>query len=96
MPSLTGVRMEDTTAADGLFTVLERQRQAFLRDGPPSLKQRLADLAKVKQVVKGSANRIADVISEDFGSRSRHETFMAEVLTVCASIRSLQLAAGNA
>jgi len=38
-------------------------------------------------VVKGSANRIVDVISEDFGSRSRHETLMAEVLTVCTSIR---------
>jgi coniferyl-aldehyde dehydrogenase len=27
------------------------------------------------------------VISEDIGSRSRHETLMAEVLTVCTSIR---------
>jgi coniferyl-aldehyde dehydrogenase len=73
--------------ADGLSSVLEHQREAFLSDGPPSLKRRRADLAKLKQAIKASANRIADVISADFGSRSRHESLMAEVLTVCAAIR---------
>ena len=87
MPSLTGIRPQRAAIADGLSAVLERQRQAFLRDGPPSLKQRRADLAKLEQAAKASANRIADVISADFGSRSRHESLMAEVLTVCASIR---------
>jgi coniferyl-aldehyde dehydrogenase len=87
MPSLTGIRPQRAAIADGLSAVLERQRLAFLRDGPPSLKQRRADLAKLEQAAKASANRIADVISADFGSRSRHESLMAEVLTVCASIR---------
>jgi coniferyl-aldehyde dehydrogenase len=87
MPSLTGIRPQRAAIADGLSAVLERQRQAFLHDGPPSLKQRRADLAKLEQAAKASANRIADVISADFGSRSRHESLMAEVLTVCASIR---------
>jgi len=70
-----------------LSAILERQREAFLRDGPPSLERRRADLAKLKQAVKDSAGRIADVISADFGSRSRHESLLAEVLVVCASIR---------
>ena len=71
----------------GLSAILEHQREAFLRDGPPSLEQRRADLAKLKQAVKNSADRIADVISSDFGSRSRHESLLAEVLVVCGSIR---------
>ena len=71
----------------GLSAILEHQREAFLRDGPPSLEQRRADLAKLKQAVKNSADRIADVISSDFGSRSRHESSLAEVLVVCGSIR---------
>jgi hypothetical protein len=41
-------------------------------------------LVAMKQL---AAVGIADVISADFGSRSRHESLMAEVLTVCASIR---------
>ena len=71
----------------GLSAILEHQREAFLRDGPPSLEQRRADLAKLRQAVKNSADRIADVISSDFGSRSRHESSLAEVLVVCGSIR---------
>ena len=74
-------------AALQLSTILERQREAFLRDGPPSLEQRRAALARLTQAVKDSADRIADVISADFGSRSRHESLLAEVLVVCASIR---------
>ena len=70
-----------------LSTILERQREAFLRDGPPSLEQRRAALARLTQAVKDSADHIADVISADFGSRSRHESLLAEVLVMCASIR---------
>src|SRR6516162_11011177 len=71
----------------GLSAILEHQREAFLRDGPPSLEQRRAALARLTQAVKDSADHIADVISADFGSRSRHESLLAEVLVVCASIR---------
>jgi coniferyl-aldehyde dehydrogenase len=85
--SLTGVRTKGPSAAEWLSALLEHQREAFLRDGPPSLEQRRADLTKLKRAVKASANRIADVISADFRNRSRHESLMAEVLTVCTSIR---------
>jgi coniferyl-aldehyde dehydrogenase len=85
---LTGVQKTGPSAAKGLSAIMEHQREAFLRDGPPSLKQRRADLAKLEQAVKASATRIADVISEDFGNRSRHESLLAEVLTVCTSIRN--------
>jgi coniferyl-aldehyde dehydrogenase len=84
---MTGVQTEKASAADELSGILKHQRETFLRDGPPSLNQRRADLAKLKQAVKESANRIADVISADFGSRSHHESLLAEVLTVCTSIR---------
>jgi coniferyl-aldehyde dehydrogenase len=87
MPSVAGAHRDSTTAVDRISALLEHQRNAFLRDGPPSLRQRRTDLAKLKHAVKASANRIADVISEDFGSRSRHESLMAEVLSVCTAIR---------
>src|SRR5271166_2103100 len=59
---------------DALSAMLDRQREAFLRDGPPNLERRRADLAKLRLAIKDSADRIADVISADFGNRSRHES----------------------
>ena len=80
---------------DALSAILEGQRELFLRDGPPSLKQRRADLARLRQAIKDSADRIADVISADFGNRSRHESLLAEVFATRAAIRhSLRHLAG--
>jgi coniferyl-aldehyde dehydrogenase len=72
---------------DALFAILERQRESFLRDGAPSLSRRRADLARLRQAIKDSSNRIADVISADFGHRSRHESLLAEVFATRAAIR---------
>jgi coniferyl-aldehyde dehydrogenase len=72
---------------NALSAILERQRESFLRDGPPSLKQRRADLTRLRQAIKDSADRIADVISADFGNRSRHESLLAEVFATRAAIR---------
>jgi coniferyl-aldehyde dehydrogenase len=66
---------------------LGRQRESFLRDGPPNLKQRRADLTKLRQAIKDSSDRIADVISADFGNRSRQESLLAEVFATCSAIR---------
>jgi coniferyl-aldehyde dehydrogenase len=87
IPSGASDRTEGASAEGELSAILEHQREAFLRDGPPSLEQRRADLAKLKRAIKDSAGRIADVISSDFGSRSRQESLLAEVFVVCASIR---------
>ena len=54
--------------------ILETQRAAFLRAGAPSLEERRADLARLAGAIRHESGRIADVISADFGHRSRHET----------------------
>ena len=76
-----------SSAIDELRAILDRQRAAFLKDGAPSLAERRADLAKLRAAVKGNAERIAQVISSDFGNRSRHETVLAEVFTTLSSLR---------
>ncbi|HEX7968942.1 MAG TPA: coniferyl aldehyde dehydrogenase [Stellaceae bacterium] len=76
-----------SSATDELRAILDRQRAAFLKDGSPSLAERRADLAKHRAAVKGNAERIAQVISSDFGNRSRHETVLAEVFTTLSSLR---------
>jgi len=80
-------REERACSPDALAAILEQQREAFLRDGPPSLEKRRADLAKLRLAIKDSADRIADVISADFGNRSRNESLLAEVYATRAAIR---------
>ena len=70
-----------------LRVILETQRAAFLRAGAPSLEERRADLARLAGAIRHESGRIADVISGDFGHRSRHETELAEIFPVLSAIR---------
>ncbi|MEN3952504.1 coniferyl aldehyde dehydrogenase [Iodidimonas sp. SYSU 1G8] len=60
--------------------LLERQREAFLRDGAPSLEERREHLKALEDLVRTHHPRMAEVLNEDFGQRSAHETMMAEAL----------------
>lgn len=67
--------------------VFDAQRAAFLRMGSPPLEQRLTDLARLEQAIRENVDKLADVISADFGNRSRYETELAEVFPVLSAIR---------
>jgi coniferyl-aldehyde dehydrogenase len=73
-------------AGDPLSLILVRQRTAFLRDGPPSLAQRRADLKKLKAAVLARRSAIETALSADFGHRSRHETAITEILALVQGI----------
>jgi len=81
------LRPAASSATDELRATLAHQREAFLQADPPSLAERRADLAKLKAAIHGKAETIAQVISADFGNRSRHESLIAEVFTALAGIR---------
>ena len=65
------------------------QRNAFMRDGAPTLTQRRADLKKFKSAMIGRRKEIEDAVNADFGHRSRHETAIVEILGVIEGIRYL-------
>ena len=88
------LRPASSSATDELRFTLERQRAAFLQAGPPPLAERLADLARLKAAIRDQAEAIAQVISADFGNRSRHETLLAEIFTALAGIRHATRASG--
>lgn len=56
------------------------QREAFLREGPPSYEERVSDLRKLLQIVRDNADAIVEAVIADFGARSWHETFSSEIL----------------
>ena len=58
---------------------------ARVLDMPPS--QRLATLKALDRVLRANADELGDAISADFGSRSRAETQLAELVPALAAIR---------
>jgi len=71
----------------GLKTLLEAQRAAFLRDGPPTASQRKATLGRLRQLLIDNQDEIAAVIDRDFGHRSKHETLLGETFVSAESIK---------
>jgi coniferyl-aldehyde dehydrogenase len=66
--------------------ILASQRAAFLRDGPPSLGQRRADLKKLRAALIAQRPAIEAAVNADFGHRSRHETAMMEIMALLMGI----------
>ncbi|WP_346323119.1 coniferyl aldehyde dehydrogenase [Emcibacter sp. SYSU 3D8] len=59
---------------------VEKQRRAFLEKGAPKLAERLEQLRALDDLIQQNHRRMAEVLMEDFGHRSRHETLLAEAL----------------
>src|SRR5262249_10282490 len=69
-----------------LGDILAAQRAAFLRDGPPTLSRRRADLKKLRAAILTRPNQIEAALNADFGHRSRHETAIMDVTSVVLGI----------
>jgi coniferyl-aldehyde dehydrogenase len=65
----------------------ERMRAASRRDAFPNQAVRADRLARLASMTRRHAQDIIDAISADFGSRSAHETLIADLLSVDESIR---------
>lgn len=77
-----------------LRTTLQRQRDAFLKAGPPPLAHRKANLERLLRLVIDNEERIVGAINEDFGNRSPEESRRIEILPssfgIHHAIRSLR------
>ncbi|UHS56064.1 coniferyl aldehyde dehydrogenase [Agrobacterium vaccinii] len=66
--------------------ILARQRDAFLRDGPPTIEARKADLKALRKVVTARRRDIEQAVDLDFGGRSPRETALLDILGVVQAI----------
>lgn len=87
MPTLTSPTIARSAPAAALGVILQRQKAAFLREGPPSAPVRKEALGRLKQLLTVHQAELAVAISADFGHRSRHETLLADVFTTIAGIK---------
>ncbi|HEX3673887.1 MAG TPA: coniferyl aldehyde dehydrogenase [Rhizomicrobium sp.] len=59
--------------------VLDAQKKAHLKDGPPSAEKRIEWLDRAIGLLVGHKDAIADALREDFGSRSVHASLLTDV-----------------
>jgi coniferyl-aldehyde dehydrogenase len=83
-PIDTGAKVESA-----LSLILDRQRAAFLRDGPPSLAARRRDLMKLKNELLARKEEFVTALDHDFGHRARQETLLLDIGSVVETIKYL-------
>ena len=88
MNAMTKIEL-DPEADRALHATLARQRAAFLRNGPPTLKQRRRDLVKLKEAIVVRKDAFVAALDADFGHRARQESLMLDVGTTVGAINYL-------
>jgi len=83
-------KIDAASATDrALHATLGLQRAAFLRDGPPTLKQRRRDLIKLKQAILARQDAFVAALDVDFGHRARQESLMLDIGSTIGTINYL-------
>ncbi|MEO5628497.1 MAG: coniferyl aldehyde dehydrogenase [Thermomonas sp.] len=82
--------MENTAASNSaeLALTLSRLRDSW-QASKPDYAQRRDDLQRLRAAFKARLEAMADAVSEDFGGRSRHESLIADGMTVLGEIDHL-------
>jgi acyl-CoA reductase-like NAD-dependent aldehyde dehydrogenase len=70
-----------------MVTLLERMKAAQRKHGPPDYDTRIDHLEKLERALLTRKHDLAKAVSMDFGSRSKHETFGAEIMIVANQIK---------
>ncbi|MGZ5932992.1 MAG: aldehyde dehydrogenase family protein, partial [Rhizomicrobium sp.] len=71
--------VQGTDVGTAMRAVLDRQRQAHLKEGPASAEKRIDWLDRAIGLLVGHKDAIADALREDFGHRSVHATMLTDV-----------------
>ena len=65
-----------------MLTLLNRQREAFRRDGPPALSVRQNRIDRLLALLLDNTDAFAEAMNADFGTRSRSASLFTEVVGV--------------
>jgi coniferyl-aldehyde dehydrogenase len=76
-----------TATAKDLDATLARIRAAARSGGVPTYEARIESLERLERAVRKRKDAIAQAIGRDFGTRSKHETFVAEIFVLLGEIR---------
>ena len=76
-----------SATANDLDLTLARIRAAARQAGVPSYESRIESLDKLERALRKRKDGIALAIARDFGNRSKHETYVAEIFVLLGEIR---------
>lgn len=73
--------------AEQIRAHLETMKLAHIQEGPPSIELRKDRIARAIDMLRTHRDAIADAVNEDYGSRSREQTLVADILTSIEGLR---------
>ncbi|WP_062270357.1 coniferyl aldehyde dehydrogenase [Endozoicomonas arenosclerae] len=76
----------DVSTAD-MQAVLDRQKAAYLEEGPVSAEVRIDRLNRLIDLVHDHKDEMVVALSKDFGHRSSHQTLMSDIYSTLESLK---------
>lgn len=70
---------QDSSASQRIAAALTRQQQAFIAEGPVSAETRIDRLQRAIEMIFDNRDKLVEALNSDFGSRSRHQSQMADI-----------------
>lgn len=74
------------TRVDDLSALVEAQREAFFRDGPPSAAVRRNRIDRLVAVLTENAEEYVDALSKDFGTRPATASYVSDIAGILPDI----------
>src|SRR5690625_4826143 len=87
--------MSATTTSTPMWEVLQLQRQAFHRDGPPSAAVRRDRIDRFTHAVVSNTDDLVEAISHDFGVRPETTTLVTDIVTLAQEAELLRARVGQ-
>src|SRR5262245_22393238 len=84
---LNAAAAAESSADHELHGLLARQKKAFASDINPDHATRVDRLNRLERLLERDAERLADLIARDFGTRSRTVTAIGEIVVLRSAIR---------
>jgi coniferyl-aldehyde dehydrogenase len=84
--STTQERVDGAVGVDPLRAILDRQRDAYMADGPPSVALRRNRIDRLLALVLDNADEFIDAMQADFGTRPKTGSLFTEVLGMVSVI----------
>jgi len=78
--------IEQTVIEQTLHDCFQLQRKSFHQQGIETIAQRKQHLLNLKERINDHREAIIEALNRDYGNRSRHETLLAEIITVTDDI----------
>ncbi|WP_310700396.1 coniferyl aldehyde dehydrogenase [Paraburkholderia sp. USG1] len=84
---MSNFKLPVAPSAEQIGAHLEAMKQAQLRDGPPSIALRKDRIERAIDMLQTNRDALVDAIRADYGSRSRQQTMLADILTPIEGLR---------